>query len=107
MANPNQIIPDLNALVKQYRTLKSSQGYTFDYRDDVWKLKKGQIRFDTFLEHATPDFIDQLKDIFAQIINDKTVSDGTVITITKHYCISLDLSMKNLMSWLMISMIPL
>lgn len=78
MANPNQIIPDLNALVKQYRTLRSSQGYTFDYRDDVWRLKNGQIKFDTFLEHATPDFVDRLKDIFAQIINDKTVSDGSV-----------------------------
>ena len=79
MANTNKEAVNFYDIIEQ-STIKSSQGYTFNKQSDLWELQKANIRFDVLREVATPDFVEQLRDIFAKIIEGKTVGDRTVIS---------------------------
>ena len=63
MANTNKEAVNFYDIIEQ-STIKSSQGYTFNKQSDLWELSNAYIRFDVLREVATPDFVEQLRDIF-------------------------------------------
>ena len=69
---------DFHALVEAQRKIVSSSGYSFDLADDVWSLHGKDLNFNRLEEFATCEFVASLKSIFAKIIEDKKVGDGTV-----------------------------